>query len=131
MEVLLKVRLDRASIEGAQARELRNRLVEVHKALDDNVTLTTAIRAALRGAIHECMVRPDIVRTPAPLCRVCGHRAQEKQDTEASANLVLLNMDARGPVQVITIRHFLNSDLCLGFVVLRSDSARNRGLSGS
>ena len=135
MEVSLEVRLDCARVKGVQVREPRNRLVEVHKALDDKVTLTTAVRAPLRGAVHECMVSPDIVRARAPLRWVRGHSAQEQQDTEAPADLVLLDVDARGPVPVVasngTRRHFLNSNLRFGVVVLRSDATRNRGMGGS
>ena len=104
VEVLLEVRLDGVRVKRAQARVRRDRLIQVHKALDDELRLPAAVRAALRGAVHKRMVRSGVVWAHAPLGRILRHLPKEEEDAEAAAERVLLEPDAGRPFPVATRR---------------------------
>ena len=98
MKFLSQVGLDYRWVQRAEARKLRECIIEMDKTLNDDVSLNDAIGAALRLTVNECEVGPRKIVAKIPVFWVLRWDAEEEVDIEALSDLELLELDTSGPI---------------------------------
>jgi len=96
-EMLFKIRLN--SLRAQIRTSLRNdSTTEVDEAFNHVIALRSAIFAFFYIAVHECVVGAYVVLTVTPLMVIVRNFTKENKHRAAGAELILLELDAAGPI---------------------------------
>lgn len=72
--------------------------IQMNEALRGDLLMGPAVLAVGGAAVDEGVVGPDVRAARAPLSRVLGKVADEDDNREAAAQLILLGLDPSDPV---------------------------------